>query len=156
VGQTPILREWWTRAHRAAVSASSPEGTRYVHDQGHAVTSADVGAFLAHIWREAPGRRVILWDGARFTAARLSKSSWPTERPNGSGWSACPRMPRHRILTRGFGRNGKGSSCVADAVSICTTSGMSSGMPSSASAGSRGSSKPVFRVPDGRDCCTGQ
>ena len=31
VGQTPILREWWTRDHLSAISAISPEGKLYFH-----------------------------------------------------------------------------------------------------------------------------
>jgi transposase len=64
VGQTPILREWWTREHLSAISALSPEGKLYFHSQDHAINSEDVVAFLEHLLREVPGRMVILWDGA--------------------------------------------------------------------------------------------
>jgi transposase len=64
VGHTPIPRAWWTRDHRSAISAISPEGQRYVHSQDHALTSDDVVAFLAHLRREVPGRMVLIWDGA--------------------------------------------------------------------------------------------
>ena len=36
VGQTPILREWWTRDHLSAIAAISPEGKLYFHSQDHA------------------------------------------------------------------------------------------------------------------------
>jgi hypothetical protein len=29
VGQTPVLREWWTRDHLSAIAALAPEGTLY-------------------------------------------------------------------------------------------------------------------------------
>ena len=64
IGQTPILREWWTRDHLSAISAISPEGKVYVHSQESALNSADVVAFLEHLLREVPGRMVIIWDGA--------------------------------------------------------------------------------------------
>jgi transposase len=64
VGQTPIVREWWTREHLSAISALSPEGKLYFHSQDHAINSEDVVAFLEHLLREVPGRMVIIWDGA--------------------------------------------------------------------------------------------
>jgi transposase len=64
VGHTPILREWGTRDHLAALSALSPEGTRYVACQDRTINSEDVVAFLEHLLREVPGRLVIIGDGA--------------------------------------------------------------------------------------------
>jgi transposase len=64
MGQTPILREWWTRDHLSAISAISPEGKLYVHCQDHALDSDDVVAFLEHLRREVPGRMVLIWDGS--------------------------------------------------------------------------------------------
>ena len=64
VGQTPILREWWTRDHLSAMSAVSPEGKLYFHAQEGAINSADVVAFLEHLLREIAGGMVIIWDGA--------------------------------------------------------------------------------------------
>jgi transposase len=64
VGQAPILREWWTRDHLAAIAAISPEGKLYFHSQDYAIDSTDVVAFLAHLLREVPGRMIIIWDGA--------------------------------------------------------------------------------------------
>jgi transposase len=63
-GQTPILREWYTRDHLSAISAISPEGKLYFHSQDCALDSSDVVAFLEHLLREVPGRLVIIWDGA--------------------------------------------------------------------------------------------
>lgn len=65
VGQTPILRAWWTRDHLSAISALSPEGKLYFHGQDHAIHSDDVVAFLEqHLRREVPGSMVVIWDGA--------------------------------------------------------------------------------------------
>jgi len=59
-----MLREWYTHDHLSAISAISPEGTRSFHAQDHAMHSADVVAFLAHLRREVPGQMLILWDGS--------------------------------------------------------------------------------------------
>jgi transposase len=64
IGQTPMLREWWTRDHLPAISAVSPEGKLYFHGQDGAINSADVVAFLEHLLREVPGPLVVIWDGA--------------------------------------------------------------------------------------------
>jgi transposase len=64
VGQTPVLREWYTRDHLSAISAISPEGKLYFHSQDHSLNSDDVVAFFEHVLREVPGRMVIIWDGA--------------------------------------------------------------------------------------------
>ncbi len=64
VGQTPIVREWWTREHLSAISALSPEGKLYFQSQAHAMDSSDVVAFLEPLLREVSGRMVLIWDGA--------------------------------------------------------------------------------------------
>jgi transposase len=64
MGQTPVLREWWTRDHLSAISAISPEGTWYFRSQDQAINSEDVVAFLEHLLRELSGRMVLIWDGA--------------------------------------------------------------------------------------------
>jgi transposase len=71
VGQTPILKEWWTPDHLSAISAISPEGKLYFHCQDRALNSADVLAFLPHLLREVPGRMVILWDGTPMHRSHL-------------------------------------------------------------------------------------
>jgi transposase len=64
MGQTPILREWWTRAHLSAISAISPEGKLDCHGQDHAIDSSDLAALLEHLLREVTGRMVLIWDGS--------------------------------------------------------------------------------------------
>jgi transposase len=73
LGQTPILREWWTRDHLSAISAISPEGKLYFRCQDHALNSADVVAFLEHLLREVPGRMLIIWDGAPIHRSHVIK-----------------------------------------------------------------------------------
>jgi transposase len=70
-GQTPILREWWTRGHLSAISAISPAGKLSFHGQDRAMTSEDVAAFLEHLLREVPGRLVIIGDGAPIHRRRV-------------------------------------------------------------------------------------
>jgi transposase len=74
VGQTPILRQWYTRDHLSAISALSPEGKLYFHAQDHAMNSADVVAFLEPLLREVPGRLIIIWDGAPIHRSRVMKA----------------------------------------------------------------------------------
>jgi transposase len=73
VGQTPILRGWYTRDHLSAISAISPGGKLYFHAQDHAMDSGDVVAFLEHLLREVPGRLVIIWDGAPIHRSHVIK-----------------------------------------------------------------------------------
>jgi transposase len=73
VGQTPVLREWYTRDHLSAISALSPAGKLYFHAQDHSMNSADVVAFLEHLLREVPGRMVVIWDGAPIHRSQLIK-----------------------------------------------------------------------------------
>jgi transposase len=70
VGHTPILRAWWTRDHRSAISAISPEGKLSCHSQDHALNADDVVAVLEHLRREVPGRMVIIWDGSPLHRSR--------------------------------------------------------------------------------------
>ena len=74
VGQTPMLREWYTRDHLSAISALSPEGKLYFQAQDHAMNSADVVAFLEHLLREVPGRMIIIWDGAPIHRSQVIKT----------------------------------------------------------------------------------
>jgi transposase len=74
VGQTPVLREGWTRDHLSAISAISPGGKLYFHCQEQAINSVDVVAFLEHLLREVPGRLLILWDGAPIHRSHLIKA----------------------------------------------------------------------------------
>jgi transposase len=74
IGQTPILREWYTRDHLSAISALSPEGKLYFHAQDHSMNSVDVVAFLAHLLREVPGRMIIIWDGAPIHRSQVIKT----------------------------------------------------------------------------------
>jgi transposase len=73
VGQTPMLREWYTRDYLSAISAISPEGKLYFHCQDGAINSADVVAFLEYLLREVPGRMVVIWDGAPIHRSQVMK-----------------------------------------------------------------------------------
>jgi hypothetical protein len=95
MGQTPILREWWSRDHLSAISAVSPDGKRYFHCQGHALDSGDVVAFVEHLLREVPGRLVLIWDGSpihRSHAIQEFLANGAAQRLHLE--SACRPMPR--------------------------------------------------------------
>ncbi len=74
MGQTPVLREWYTRDHLSAISAISPAGKLYFHSQDRPINSDDVVAFLEHLLREVAGRMVIIWDGAPIHRSRILKA----------------------------------------------------------------------------------
>jgi transposase len=88
-GPTPILREWWTREHLSAISAISPEGTRYFHSQDHALNADAVVAFLAHLRREVPRQMVIIWDGSPLHRSRTMQQCL--------SHGASPRLHRERL-----------------------------------------------------------
>jgi transposase len=88
-GQTPVLREWWTREHLAAISAISPEGKLYFRSQDCAMNAADVIAFLEHLMREVSSRMVIMWDGAPMHRSHRMQEFLA----NG----AAQRLPRERL-----------------------------------------------------------
>ena len=94
VGQTPILREWWTRDHLSAISAISPEGKLYFHCQDRALNSEDVVAFLEHLLREVPGRMVVIWDGSPIHRSHVIKeflAQWGSAPPPpGAPPGLCP------------------------------------------------------------------
>ena len=73
VGQTPIVREWWTRDHLSAISALSLEGKRYFHSQDGALKSEAVIAFLEHLRREVQGRLGLIGEGAPIHRSRTVK-----------------------------------------------------------------------------------
>jgi len=73
MGQTPMLRDWWTRDHLSAIAAIAPEGKVYCRSQASALNSAGVVAFLEHLRREVPGRLVILWDGSPMHRSHVIK-----------------------------------------------------------------------------------
>jgi len=65
VGETPVLRERWTRDHLAAISAVTPEGVLRMQVYEEAITGAEVVRFLKHLSARLPGGRFwIFWDGA--------------------------------------------------------------------------------------------
>jgi transposase len=71
VGQTPVIRAWYTRDHLSAISAISPGGQLYFHSQDHPINSDDVVGFLEHLLREMPGRLALSWDGAPIHRSRV-------------------------------------------------------------------------------------
>jgi transposase len=89
VGQTPILREWWTRDPLSAISAIAPAGKLYFHCQDQAIYSAAVIACLEHLLREVPGPLVLMWDGAPIHRSHLLQAFLAN--------SATPRLRVERL-----------------------------------------------------------
>jgi len=84
VGETPVLRERWTRDHLAAISAVTPEGVLRMQVYEEAITGAEVVRFLKHLSARLPGGRFwIFWDGApihRGQAVKEFVATMPAER----------------------------------------------------------------------------
>ena len=102
VGQTHILREWWTRDHLSAISAIFPEGKVYFYSQDHAINSDDVVAFLTHLLREVLGRMVIIGDGSPIHRSHVIQeflANGAEHRMHLERLPLCPRAePRRRVL----------------------------------------------------------
>src|ERR1700726_5023489 len=63
-GQTPILKVPLTRDHLSAIGGITPKGKIYMQTQDHSDTGPDVVRFLQLLWREIPGKLLVIWDGA--------------------------------------------------------------------------------------------
>lgn len=89
VGQTPILRAWWTRDPRSAIRAISPEGTLSCSCQDHALHAAEVIALLEPRLRAVPSRLVLMWAGAPMHRRHVIQE--------GLAQGAAPRLHRERL-----------------------------------------------------------
>jgi transposase len=90
VGQTPIVREWWTRDHLSAISAISLEGTRDFHSQDGALKSEAVIACLEHRLREVQGRLVLIGEGAPIPRSRTVKECLANGAAQRRHWERLP------------------------------------------------------------------
>ena len=71
VGETPVLRELFTRDHLSAISAVTPEGQLRMQVYEEAITGTQVVRFLEHLARRLPGGKFwIFWDGASIHHSR--------------------------------------------------------------------------------------
>ena len=121
-GQTPILREWWTRDHLSAISAISPEGKLYFHCQDRPLNSGDVVAFLEHLRREVSTRMVIVWDGSPMHRRHFIQAFLAGGAAQRLHLERLPAYAPELTLTRTSGNTSKGSSfamCAASISRIC-------------------------------------
>ena len=92
--ETPILRAACSRDPLSAISAITPDGRLLLQLQRQAFRGPTVVRCLRHLLRYGPGKRLVLWDGARihrgevvqeFLAAggaeRLHLETWPAYAP---------------------------------------------------------------------------
>jgi transposase len=73
VGQTPILREHFTRDHLSAMSGITLEGKLYMIEQERAFKGEDVVRFLKHLMGQIEGKLLVIWDGAPIHRSRAVK-----------------------------------------------------------------------------------
>jgi transposase len=156
MGQTPMLREWWTRDHRSAISAISPEGKLYFHDQDHAMDSGDVVAFLEHLLREVPGRLVLIWDGSPIHRSHTIQACLANDAAQRLHLERLPAYAPELNPDEGVWQQLKGvelrNVCCVDLPHLHRELRM----PSSACGESRASSKAVSKVRGFSSLCTGQ
>ncbi len=63
-GLTPILKEYLSRDHLAAIAAISPQGKLFLKTYLHAISTLEVIDFLNMLQCSVPGLLLILWDGS--------------------------------------------------------------------------------------------
>lgn len=73
-GQTPVLREWCTREHLSMIAAVSAEGRFHGQVRERAFDAVAVTEFLRHLLRQAPGKLLVIWDGAPIHRSRIVKA----------------------------------------------------------------------------------
>ena len=73
-GQTPILREFLTHDHLAAMSGITPAGELYMMVQERPFNAEDVVRFLQHLLRQIPGKLLIIWDGSPIHRSKVVKA----------------------------------------------------------------------------------
>lgn len=73
LGQTPVVHEYVTRDHLAAISGITPDGKLYMMVQERAYKGPDVVRFLQHLLRHIPGKLLIIWDRAPIHRSHVVK-----------------------------------------------------------------------------------
>ncbi len=71
VGETPILHHRLTRDHLSVIGAVGLDAQLYFRVYEHAITSAEVVAFLRHLLRHIAGKLLVVWDGAPIHRSRV-------------------------------------------------------------------------------------
>ena len=73
-GLTPILNEYLSRDHLAALGAITPQGKLFMKTHEHAISTQDVIEFIRLLQRPIPGLLTILWDGSPTHRSRPLKA----------------------------------------------------------------------------------
>lgn len=63
VGQTPVLKEQFTRDHLSAISGITMKGKLLMRIQDHSFKSPDAIRFLKHLTEHISHRLLVVWDG---------------------------------------------------------------------------------------------
>ena len=80
-GETPLLHALLTRDHLSVISGLTPDGQLLMQVQERSLRAPDVVRFLRHLLRHIPGKLLVIWDRARSTGAKPSRTSWPRAAP---------------------------------------------------------------------------
>jgi transposase len=62
-----------SRDHLSAISAITPEGKLYMHEQDGSLKGPDVIRFLKHLLRRIAGKLLVIWDGSPIHRSRAVK-----------------------------------------------------------------------------------
>jgi transposase len=74
IGQTPVLREEFSREHLSVMSGITLEGKLLTMEQDRAFKGEDVVRFLKkHALRQIAGKLLVIWDGSPIHRAKVLK-----------------------------------------------------------------------------------
>lgn len=74
IGQTPLLREEFSREHLSVMSGITLEGKLLTMEQDRAFKGEDVVRFLKkHALRQIAGKLLVIWDGSPIHRAKVLK-----------------------------------------------------------------------------------
>jgi transposase len=74
IGQTPLLREEFSREHLSVMSGITLEGKLLMMEQERAFKGEDVVRFLKHALRQIGGKLLVIWDGSPIHRAKVLKT----------------------------------------------------------------------------------
>ena len=88
-GLTPLLKEYLSRDHLAALGAITPQGKLFLSTHSQAISTQEVIEFLGFLQKRIPGRLLILWDNSPNSPLQETQSL--------SGSGCCPTPPSRAV-----------------------------------------------------------
>ena len=91
-GQTPVLREVWTRDHLSAISGITPDGRLSMRVHEVPFQSPAVVQFLKQVHRQVSGKLLVVWDGAPIHRSKVIKAFLAGD---AAEWLQVERLPAY-------------------------------------------------------------